>query len=442
MRAVNPEFVSEVPKLMGKYFGRGSCFYDYNGVDDLWHYYYACYAAHKSQWNPDWDVDKGLDAHWEKFYGPKAGGKIKEFHRLLKESYIKYFSAAPAKIGFENITLYPAEVYDKLEKLLAEAEKEITKGSIEEKRFNLFKAPWPEAIAKKRLLLEKESYCQNIHKSFVEPTQQVDSTGDVFTMFSVKPRPYAGLRARLEMYMANAKSRYSIGIQSTLPKKDKKTTNSFFQGAGHARGGFNGLIKFLEIEVDGIKNKDIEILPSDISPFSSNGKHGYDVALNFNDRKMRLRMYMTKTGECLNCELSQIGGEKAQNIMVRVNAIPSYLDAPNGKSRFYDYNREVVTARGTFKRPSKGRNPYPISSEDKYYIFQDADYDGSSEDKGFGPCQFTPSFDAVKDGKIKVTDFWISSVELDIDPSKTFRFMIYENRDIRQSNDSFVYRKE
>ena len=117
--------------------------------------------------------------------------------------------------------------------------------------------------------------------------------------------------------------------------------------------------------------------------------------------------------------------------MVRVNAIPSYLDAPKGKSRFYDYNREVVTARGTFKRPSKGRNPYPISNEDKYYIFQDADYDGSSEDKGFGPCQFTPSFDAVKDGKIKVSDYWISSVELDIDPSKTFRFMIYENRDIK-----------
>lgn len=437
MRAINPEFVSEVPKLMGKYFGRGSCFYDYNGVDDLWHYYYACYAAHKSQWNPDWDVDKGLDSHWQKFYGEKAGAKIKEFHKVLKDSYIKYFSAAPAKIGFENITLYPAEVYDKLEKLLVDAGKEITPGSVEEKRFNLFKAPWPEAIAKKRLLLEKESYCQNIHKSFVEPTQQVDSTGDVFTMFSVKPRPYAGLRARLDMYMANEKARYLIGIQSTLPKKDQKTKNTFFQGAGHARGGFNGLIKFLEIEIDGIKNQDIEILPSDISPFSFGDKRGYDVSLDFNGRKFRLRMYMIPNGECLNCELTQIGGEKAQKVRVRVNAIPSYLDAPKGKSRFYDYNREVVTARGTFNRPSKGRNPYPISIEDKYYIFQDADYDGSSEDKGFGPCQFTPSFDAVKDGRIKVTDYWISSVELDIDPAKTFRFMIYENRDRRESNKDY-----
>jgi hypothetical protein len=437
MRAVNPEFVSEVPKLMGKYFGRGSCFYDYNGVDDLWHYYYACYAAHKSQWNPDWDVDKGLDPHWEKFYGKKAGVKIKEFHRILKESYIKYFSSTKPQIGFENTTLYPAEVYDKLEQLLAEAEKAVTPGSVEEKRLNLFKDPWPKAISKKRKLIEAESFLANVNPEFLEPFQRIDSTGDIFTKFTVNPRPYNGIRARISMYTGTEKARYSFTIESQLPKKDKPSTNSFKQNAGKGKCGFCALTKFLAVTVDGISNEKIEILPSDIKPWGDGKNRGYDVAMNFKGRIFNLRVFMTPLSKLLFFELSQTGGIKAEKVSVEINAIPSHLDTPGGKSRFFGYNREILTARGLFKKPDKKTKRQDVSKDDKYYIFRDADYDGSDKTKGMGPCLFAPSFDAVKGGKINVSDFWTSKVQLDVDPEKPFRFAIFENSDIRTDNEEF-----
>lgn len=147
-RAVAPEFIGEIPKIFGKLIGRdGGLFYDWDGSNDIWNFYYAAYAGIKSQWNPDFDVDAAIDTHWEKFYGPAAGAHLRQFHRVLKKAYLNHFvNAATAS------PLYPPAVIDEMEKRLAAAEAVLRPGSPEMKRFRLLAEPWPAAFAKQRAL--------------------------------------------------------------------------------------------------------------------------------------------------------------------------------------------------------------------------------------------------------------------------------------------------
>lgn len=157
-RAVAPEFIGEIPKLFGKLIGReGGLFYDWDGSKDIWNFYYAGYGGTKSQWNPDFDVDAAIDAHWEKFYGAKAGLHLKKFHRLLKDAYLKYF--VNANIASPQ---YPPSVISEMEACLKAAEAELQDGSLESKRFRLFAEPWPEAFAKQRALAAYRTPVYNV----------------------------------------------------------------------------------------------------------------------------------------------------------------------------------------------------------------------------------------------------------------------------------------
>jgi len=146
-RAIGPQFVGMIPKVCGKYLGReGGLFMDYDG-SDLWHYYYALYACCTSQWNPDFDVDAAIDAHWDLFYGPKAGPHLKRFHRILKDCYLRYF--LPSTDFYPQ---YPIAAVDEMEDCLQKAEAALAPDSVEMKRFRLVSAQWPAEFEKRRVL--------------------------------------------------------------------------------------------------------------------------------------------------------------------------------------------------------------------------------------------------------------------------------------------------
>ena len=143
-RAIVPEFLGQVPKALGPLLGREELFYDYWSSDDIWHYYYAPYVMYKSMWNPEFDVDAALDELFTRMY-PRAADEMKAFHALLRESHLRV--GAPAR-GFG--ARYPLEVVNGLERLLAAAEKKITPGSVEMRRFRLIADYWKEPFAKER----------------------------------------------------------------------------------------------------------------------------------------------------------------------------------------------------------------------------------------------------------------------------------------------------
>ena len=147
-RAIAPEFIAEIPKVCGKYLGReGGLFYDWDGAGDIWNHYYSAYAGVMSQWNPDFDVDGAIDAHWDLFYGPKAGLHLRRFHRLLKDCFLKYF--LPSKESFPQ---YPMACVDEMEQCLKSAEAALEPDSVEMKRLRVLVEPWPAEFEKRRVL--------------------------------------------------------------------------------------------------------------------------------------------------------------------------------------------------------------------------------------------------------------------------------------------------
>ncbi|MDY0175817.1 MAG: hypothetical protein WCS95_02155 [Lentisphaeria bacterium] len=141
VRAVIGEFVHEVPKALGKDLGDGALFLD-SGFQ--FPYYSSFYAAFRSMWNPDWDVQAGLDEHWALFYGEKAAPFLREFHQILKHELMDFYhSLAERKVA---VPTYPAKAIQRLEDLLASAESSISPDSVEMRRFKVFSAPWAENI--------------------------------------------------------------------------------------------------------------------------------------------------------------------------------------------------------------------------------------------------------------------------------------------------------
>ena len=170
-RALGPEFIGEVPKVLGKYMGRGGLFYDYTGGRDLWHYFYAAYVGWRSQWNPDLDVDAAIDEMWDLCLGVKAGAKMKEFHRELKDAFIKYQACDDAGWSAPS---YPVAVIDRLEKLLKEVETLLEPESVEMKRFKLVADFWPEAFKQQRAKASYEPPVYDVHRLLPGETPVVD----------------------------------------------------------------------------------------------------------------------------------------------------------------------------------------------------------------------------------------------------------------------------
>ncbi len=143
-RAIAPMFVGDVPKILGKYLGRQSLFLDqYGGLE--WYYYAANYAASRSMWNPDFNVDAAIAEHWVPFYGKEAGPLLQEFQQVLFDAYMRYYVN-----GEDRNPLYPLQVIDRLEFLLKSAGEKLAPDSQEMKRYLVFAHPWPDAFLSHR----------------------------------------------------------------------------------------------------------------------------------------------------------------------------------------------------------------------------------------------------------------------------------------------------
>lgn len=146
-RAIAPQLIADVPKVLGKTLGNTELFFDqYGGLE--FYYYYANYAGVRGMWNPGFNVDAAIAEHWEPFYGKEAGAYLKQFHKVLFDSYMKYF--VPQK---ERNPLYPVTVINELESLLKKAESSIPPDSIEMKRFRVFAFPWKKAFESQRTVM-------------------------------------------------------------------------------------------------------------------------------------------------------------------------------------------------------------------------------------------------------------------------------------------------
>ena len=175
VRALSPEFVGDVPKVLGELLGDGGVFYDFGGGDDLWHYFYSAYAAWRSQWNPDFDVDAAIDEMWDLCLGEEAGAKMKAFHRELKDAFVRYCVLDEA----ENPTpAFPIAVIDRLEALLREAEAPLAPGGVESKRFRLVADYLRQGFAEQRVRAAYEPPVYDVRRLLPGETPVLDGVPD------------------------------------------------------------------------------------------------------------------------------------------------------------------------------------------------------------------------------------------------------------------------
>lgn len=137
-----PEFVGEVPGLLGKYLGRDGCFFNYS-VGDIWHYYWGIYVSYRSQWNPKFDVDAAIDEMWLRMFGPAAGAHLTRFHHLVKQAYLDHY--------LNGREVYPPELTAEIERELQAAGACLKPDSVEYKRWRLVADYWPKAFAQQRV---------------------------------------------------------------------------------------------------------------------------------------------------------------------------------------------------------------------------------------------------------------------------------------------------
>ncbi|MBQ6328586.1 MAG: DUF4838 domain-containing protein [Kiritimatiellae bacterium] len=437
-RAINPEFTGEVPKAMGKYLGRHACFFDCNGTDDLYHFYFAHYACAMSQWNPDFDVDAAIDAHWEPFYGKKAGAALREFHRVLKRIVVKYVGKADGLTEQEKYrTPATEEELQELEKLLARAEAAVEKGTVFERRFRLFAEPWPDAFEKRRRQIATEYvYTPEERRIWKRADFRIDSWDDVYTRYHLNVTPYKTDRATISLEFANPLTRYTFNIGSTKPEPGKPARQKFSVTQGRKPYGFTWADS-ISLSVNGKSYKDLEILPSDVKPWAGGTAHGYEVKLAFPEAPMTLRISLKPDSKFLRFELAASPGARVERANVRLSAVPSFFEVVDGKTRFYGYRREIATASRVLAG-EKGSRPVELTPADRHLVFRDADYDGSTPDKGSGPCMAIADLSKTEKATACANDYWSVWADFNLKPDfGRFRFAIYEDLDRPVANARF-----
>ena len=183
--------------IQGRYMGD----FIKNLGDDLWqeyfffdaghdnHFYYSYYPAYRAMWNPNFNAQAAIDEHWALLYGPEAGKYLKEFYDLLVTTWEKKLIPQIKTVSEDyscrgNIkpkTLYQAfdlKTIDRMEKLLAQAQKSVKKGSIEAQRLNFFLEPWKKQITSARAYHNTATPVYQIARLEENETIRIDGNGD------------------------------------------------------------------------------------------------------------------------------------------------------------------------------------------------------------------------------------------------------------------------
>ena len=215
--------------------------------------------------------------------------------------------------------------------------------------------------------------------------------------------------------VGNALNTYTLRSDWQRPSGNRKGELRMTTG-NTMGGGFTGLVNWLKIEVNGIRSGDLVVQPGEKDAFH----------LNFNGAKVKVTPYMRDGSPILRCRLEPDGGPRPiESCRVILAAVPSKLGKADGKVMFSGNARRIVRVR-----------------EDAWVLLDDV-FDGTSEEKGFGPCAVFADMGPVADVKESAGSSWVAEVSFDLKPGfKSFEFGIFERDRVRRSNDEFLKDKD
>lgn len=246
------------------------------------------------------------------------------------------------------------------------------------------------------------------------------------------------------MTFSNSLNSYRIRHRVFYVEEKRPWLSCSFDCYNTDKCGYGLFVEWLSLKVNGIVYNRILPKTGDIVPYAAADRQGFDIAMNFDGAHAVLRLYMREDSPCLWCEFlpQDFGSDRVREAEVTLTACPSYVD-PRGKqkgcARFGGYRRRILTATRTLgETPCKKGT---VDAADAWFVFADADYDGSGEDKGKGPCFATADFSGVGTATANVTDAWIPTLTFALKPgAKRLGFGIWESPGVRISNDELCRR--
>ena len=264
------------------------------------------------------------------------------------------------------------------------------------------------------------------------------SSAGVFSTLSMRDNPDGATLLSSSATLSNSINVYGLSLSNK--RAHGNDGRRFRMGLDNGlKSGFSGLVENVAIFVNGIPARVLQLRKDTLRKWSGpDGAEGVEFKLNFDGARVDVRFWMCPVSPVLFGEVAKsedgVQFTPVTNVVVKITAIPSYLDCGQGrKTRFYRYARQVQTASRLLGLPP-GRSE-KIHPDDLYFILQDGEYDGSAEGKGCGPSATWPL--APTSGRIILNDSWTTSVEYTPDLSRPFRFALLEYGSVRMSNDDF-----
>ena len=261
----------------------------------------------------------------------------------------------------------------------------------------------------------------------------------VYSRFSVRENPDMSTLLGGSAALSNAKNSY--GLSFSNKRAHGKDSRKFKMAVSNGlQNGFSALVDSFALTVNGIAANRLQLKGDKVRKWSGrNGEEGVVLTFNFDGAWVDVRFSMRPGSPVLWGEVAKSANERQMtpitNVAVKVTAIPSFLECGHGKkTRFGKYARQVRTASRLLTLPPN-RNE-KIRPDDRYFILQDGEYDGSAEGRGNGPSATWPL--APTQGTITLNDSWTTYVTYNPDLSRPFRFALLEYKAHRISNDEFL----
>ena len=232
--------------------------------------------------------------------------------------------------------------------------------------------------------------------------------------------------------LSTEQARWSFSIRNMRAHGDEGRSFRFTGGNGLG-SGFCNLASPLGLTVNGISWSKLQLDPGTVRRFSGEKTEGVEFTLCFDGALVNLRASMREGSPTLDWEVRPLttGSRPVTNVDVRVSAIPSHLRT--GEGRFFGYRRQVRTDLRLLPPQKSGKIVLP--GDERLFVFEDAEFDGSAEGRGHGPSAVL--LPDPTGGHVALNDSWITEVHFVPDPAKPFRFSLFESPGRRLSNAEF-----
>ena len=248
-----------------------------------------------------------------------------------------------------------------------------------------------------------------------------------------------------QLTLANAKASYVhkfgliAGSNGSLRQLQSGTS-------GESDTGFYCYANWLDLSVNGHAFGDVFFGAANLRNYEAGDRRGFEYALNFDGAKAHLRLFMTPRSSILQGELEVADDSPVtvSNATLRLCGIPSKL-IRNAAAEPWPYARQLRTARRLLERPSDARFStvkLDLDEDDGFFLAQDANYDGSADGRGLGPCLML-----VDMSKVAKATTSIGLERREVDVSCTLKpgfgkvaFGVWEDRVHRHSNEEIYWR--